>query len=127
MHSSKIRQQVMADMKLAGLSVSTQNRYLDVMDRFFRRAWVSPEQVTEQMVRDYLSGEIERGTAYGTFRPTRYGLEFLFQNTLGRDWDLFKKEWPFPSVSDCLGSSAMRSAGSCSPACGIRFIALVCA
>lgn len=101
MHSSPIRQQVITDMKVAGLSAATQESYLGIMDRFFRKAWLAPEQITEAMVRDYLNGEIARGVGHGSFKPTRFALQFLFENTLQRDWDLFKKEWPLPSGSVC--------------------------
>ena len=101
MNSIAIRQQVIADMKMAGHSARTQMNYLDIMDRFVRGVWLGPEQVTEKMLADYLNAQIERGVAYGTFKPIRHALQFLFQNTLRRDWDLFKKGSPLPSVSVC--------------------------
>ena len=104
MHSSEIRQQVITDMKMAGLSGGTQEVYLGIMDRFFRKAWLAPEQVTEAMVRDYLNGEIARGVGHSSFKPTRFALQFLFENTLQRDWDLFKKESLLPGDSVCPGS-----------------------
>ena len=122
MHSNEIRQQVIADMKMAGLSLSTQRVYLGIMDRFVRTTWAAPEQVSETMLRDHLRSEIERGVARGTFQPIRYALKFLFHNTLRRDWDLFKKESRFPSVSDCLMSFPTRNAASCSLASAIRSI-----
>lgn len=101
MNSSEIRQQVMADMKMAGLSAGTQRAYLYAMDRFFRRTWLAPDQVTEKILGHYLNEVIDRGAAPGTLRPTRFALEFLFRNTLRRDWELFKKESPLSSVSVC--------------------------
>lgn len=32
------------------------------------------------------------GSAKGTFKPARYGLQFLFQNPLGSEWALFKQK-----------------------------------
>lgn len=127
MYDNPIRQQVATDMKMAGLSPQTQGQYLNVIDRFFRRTWLAPEQVTEQVVRNYLNREIERGAAHGSLKPTRFALQFLFQNTLGRDWDLFKKESQLPGVSVCPASLPTRNAASCLVASGIRSIAPACA
>ena len=101
MNSGEIRQQVINDMKMAGLAVKTREQYLGMIERFFAKVWVAPEQVTEAMVRDYLNARIERGVTAGTLKPMRYALAFLFQETLGRDWGLFKKESPRRVGSVC--------------------------
>ena len=101
MHSYATRQQVIADMKMAGISLRTQQNYLGVIDRFFGKHWLTPEQVTEKMVNDYLNAQIERGICHGTLKPIRFALQFLFQNTLRRDWGLFKKESPRPDAIAC--------------------------
>lgn len=127
MSSSVIRQQVISDMKMAGLAAKTQEDYLGIIDRFFGNVWVAPEQVTEKMALDYLKAKIERGITPGTLRPMRCALEFFFQNTLGRDWDLFKKESPLPSGNACRKRSVMTSAAGCSPVSAGQSIALACA
>jgi len=127
MSSNVIRQQVISDMKLAGLAAKTQEDYLGMMDRFFGNVWVAPEQVTEKMVADYLKSKIQRGITPGTLRPMRYALQFVFQNTLGRDWDLFKKESGPPRSSVCRRHSVMRSAASCLPVFVNPSIAPACA
>lgn len=116
MSSSVIRQQVISDMKMAGLSAKTQEDYLGIIDRFFGRVWVAPEQVTEPMVMEYLKAKVQLGVTPGTLRPMRYALQFFFQNTLRRDWGLFKKESPLPNDNACLERSARSNAASCSPA-----------
>ena len=116
MSSSVIRQQVISDMKMAGLSAKTQEDYLGIIDRFFGRVWVAPEQVTEQMVMEYLKAKVQLGVTPGTLRPMRYALQFFFQNTLGHDWGLFKKESPLPNDNACLERSVRSNAASCSPA-----------
>jgi Phage integrase, N-terminal SAM-like domain len=127
MRSSVIRQQVITDMKMAGLAARTQEDYLAIIDRFFGKVWVAPEQVTEKMVMDYLTAKIRLGVTPGTLRPMRHALQFFFQNTLRRDWDLFKKGSPPPNSNACLEPSAMRSAVSCWPTSANPSIAPACA
>jgi hypothetical protein len=89
--SSTVRQQVIADMKVAGLAPTTQRVYLQAMERFIRATWVVPEQATEAQVEAHLRAQVERGISQGGFKQARHGLQFLFENTLRRDWGLFKK------------------------------------
>ena len=89
--SNTIREQFERDMQVAGLSAGTQKRYLSCVNGFLKTSWVSPSSVTEQEVQDFLIGLREAGVARETFRGYRYALQFLFVNTLGRDWALFKK------------------------------------
>lgn len=89
--SNKLKDRMVADMELAGLSRSTRETYLQVVDTFVRRTWVSPEAAGEKDLAEYLRSMQASGAAKGTFKSARYGLQFLFQNTLGRDWALFKK------------------------------------
>jgi len=97
--SSAVRQQVIADMKIAGLARKTQEAYLQAMERFIRGTWVAPEQATEEQVGAYLQALVERGMSGGGFKQVRFGLQFLFENTLRRDWGLFKKSAEHPSES----------------------------
>jgi len=89
--SIHIKEQFIRDMQVAGLAKSTQKTYLQYTSSFFRDCWVSAEDATEQNVQDYLISLRERDMAKETFRVNRYALEFLFSNTLQRDWPLFKK------------------------------------
>ena len=89
--SNEIRDQFVRDMQVAGLSSGTQTRYLSCVHGFLKATWVSPSSVTERDVQDFLIGLREAQVARETFRGHRYALQFLFANTLGRDWPLFKK------------------------------------
>lgn len=89
--SSNLRDRMATDMELAGLSENTRAKYLRVADDFIRRTWLSPSEAKEEDLAEYLRFLIDKGAAGGTFKTARYGLQFLFQNTLGRDWALFKK------------------------------------
>ena len=96
--SDSIKQQFIRDMQLAGLAHSTQQRYLDIIVRFVRRTGTRPQDATEAQVAEYLLGLINKGQCQGTIAPIRGALRFVFENTLGRQWGLFKKRSP-PSVA----------------------------
>lgn len=97
--SKELRQRMVADMQLAGLSSGTQATYLQCVDTFMRHTWLAPEQATEQDLAEYLRHLQQNGAARGTFKPARYGLQFVFQNTLGRKWPLFEKKSARPDKS----------------------------
>jgi hypothetical protein len=89
--SNTIKEQFVRDMQVAGLSAGTQARYLSCVNGFMKACWVSPDSATERQVQDFLIGLREAEAARETFRGYRYALQFLFVNTLDRDWALFKK------------------------------------
>jgi Phage integrase, N-terminal SAM-like domain len=89
--SKEIRDQFVRDMQVAGLAPGTQQRYVSSVNVFLRATWASPESTTERDVQDFLIAQRDLGVARETFRGYRYALQFLFGNTLGRDWPLFKK------------------------------------
>ena len=89
--SNTIRDQFVRDMQVAGLTAGTQARYLSCVNGFMKACWVSPASATERQVQDFLIGLREEKAARETFRGYRYALQFLFANSLGRDWALFKK------------------------------------
>jgi hypothetical protein len=92
--SSSVKQQVIEDMKMAGLAPLTQKLYLNIIVRFVNRTRIRPQDATEAEVADYLRQQVERGLCQSSIRPLRYALQFIFLNTLGRQWNLFKKESP---------------------------------
>jgi len=89
--SNEIRDQFVRDMQVAGLSSGTQRRYLSSVNVFLRSTWASPASATERDVQCFLIAQRDLGVARETFRGYRYALQFLFVNTLGRGWPLFKK------------------------------------
>jgi len=107
-----VKQQVIRDLQMAGLAVGTQRTYLDIIVRFVRRTRTRPQDATEAQVAEYLRGLIQSGLCQGTIRPIRSALQFLFQNTLGRTWGLFKKESPRRIASVCRWPLMMRSAAA---------------
>lgn len=87
-----LRQRMIQDMELAGLQPRTRETYVkSVRDlaAFYHR---SPDQMTEEEVRNYFLDLKGKGVARGTFKTSHYGIRFLFCQTLGRDWLLFGKK-----------------------------------
>jgi hypothetical protein len=84
--------QFLTDMELASMGAVSRKRYLYVVEHLIRHYWCSPAELTEQQVYDYLLEYHRQGPAKGTFKLTHFGLRFFFRETLGRDWELFKKK-----------------------------------
>ena len=89
---SPLRQRMIEDMTLAGLSPTTQAIYIKAVRGLAAHYHRSPENLSEEEVRSYLLGMRERGAARGTFKVSHYGIQFLYRNTLGCDWALFSKK-----------------------------------
>jgi hypothetical protein len=125
------RAQMIEAMILAGLSAGTREEYVRAVRRlaaYYRR---SPDQLNEEEVRQYLLDLRKRGVARGTFQIVRYGLQFFFCRTLGRDWGLFggKKgsvrrsrsgyliHYRMSKFDICWVQSVTRSTGRALPSC----------
>jgi hypothetical protein len=89
--SNPLMAQFVRDMQVAGHGEGTQATYLGAVQQFIQATWTSPREATEVQLQSYLVGLRARDVAGETFRVQRFALQFLFQNTLGRDWALFKK------------------------------------
>jgi len=119
--SNSVKQQLIEDLQMAGLAPATQKLYLALIVRFVNRTRIRPQDATEAQVAEYLRGLIRQGQCQGTIRPVRSALQFVFQNTLGRQWGLFKKGSPRRVASVCprppatpsAVASSRRSAGPC--------------
>jgi len=125
---SPLRRRMIDDMVLAGLSRRTQESYLYGVRALAARYNRSPDQLSEEQVRSYLLEMKDRGAARGTFKTSYYGIQFLYKNTLGRDFDLFGKKrfespsrsayprhLPTPMPGICLARSVTRSIGAAFP------------
>jgi hypothetical protein len=81
------------DMRLAGLVEGTRREYLRAVRQLTAYHMVSPDQLSERKVEDYiLYVRDDLGAARGTFAPIWAGLKFFYVNTLGYDWPLFTKK-----------------------------------
>jgi site-specific recombinase XerD len=75
------------DMTLAGLSDNTKRLYTDAVRGLAKHYMRSPDQLSEEDIRDYLLyiKDVKR-LAEGTLRIYYYGIKFFCINTLGRQW-----------------------------------------
>jgi hypothetical protein len=89
---SALRVRMIEDMRLAGLATGTQANYVHAVRALAAHYRRAPDQLSEEEVRAYLLGLRERGVARGTFKTHHYGIQFLYRQTLDRDWPLFFKK-----------------------------------
>jgi site-specific recombinase XerD len=88
---TKLRQRMMADMKLHGLAPGTQKVYLNAVGHLAGHYHRSPDQLSEQQLRDYFTYLVEEKRVPGsTLRTEIFGVKFLFDKTLGRPWPTLK-------------------------------------
>lgn len=111
---TELRRRMIEDLKLAGVSQSTQEAYVRSVRQLAEHFRLSPDRITEPQLRDYLIHLRDvRGFAKGTFQQHFFGIKFFFVNTLGYDWPLLtKKKSASPSASVCPTSEAMRTAAA---------------
>ena len=111
---SELRNRMARDLHLAGLVEGTQREYLRAVRQLTAFYMVSPDQLSEREVEDYLLYvRDELGVAKGTFAPIFAGLKFFYLNTLGSDWPLFtKKKSASHAGNGCLTCAATRTAAA---------------
>ena len=90
---SELRNRMITDLRLAGLSDGTQQRYLHAVRQLAAYYMIAPDRLSERQVQDYLLYvRDDLGVAKGTFAPMFFGLKFFYLNTVGYDWPLFTKK-----------------------------------
>jgi hypothetical protein len=80
------------ELSMFGLAPRSQLTYLAAVDRLASRSWKSVEQLSEDEIRRYILNLRDNGAAQGTFKTNWFGLQFLYEHVLGREWDLFQKD-----------------------------------
>jgi len=84
---TELRQRMIEDMKLNGLSEGTQRTYLDAIKSLAKHYRISPELLDEQDIRSYFVYlEKEKCLASSTIRLHVYAVKFLYCKTLHRNW-----------------------------------------
>jgi len=84
---TELRRRMMADMKLHGLAPGTQKVYLKSVEHLARHYHRSPDQLSEQDLRDYFTDLVEKKhVPSSTLRTEIFGVKFLFDKTLQRPW-----------------------------------------
>jgi integrase/recombinase XerD len=82
-----LRQQMIEDMQLNGLSASTQQHYADAVKQLAQHFHRSPDQLREEDLRQYfLYLTNEKKVSRSTTTIALCGVKFLFEKTLRRQW-----------------------------------------
>jgi site-specific recombinase XerD len=82
-----IRQRMIGDMKLRGLTPSTQATYLEAVQVLARHCNSRLDEITQGQVRDFLLYQIDsKGYAKSTYKVYLSAIKFLYLNTLDRQW-----------------------------------------
>ena len=90
---SPLRQRMIRDMELAGLSLNTQQCYLRAVAALQRHTGTRPDRLAEEQVYQYVLWLRDtKGVPKGTFYPHWYGIRFFYYRTLGVDWPLFTRK-----------------------------------
>ena len=81
-----LREQMVADLQLRGLTPKTQRIYLREVSNYAKYFGKSPEELGEKELREYLLYFLnERKLSTGTYRFYYQGLKFLYKHTLKRE------------------------------------------
>jgi hypothetical protein len=115
---ASLRERMIEDMELAGLSPRTRQAHTQAVKRLAMHYRRRPDRLDEEAVRAFLIGAIKAGMARGTFKRVHFGLKFFYTTTLGRDWPLFSKKTASAcrSRSVCPRPSPTTRFAGCSPA-----------
>jgi len=115
---SKLRDQMIQDLQLKGATQQTQNIYLREVGNFAKYFSKSPDEVTEDEIKEYLLHlKKDRNLADGTFRFYAAGIKFLYRTTLKREWmvdkiKFGKRKKKLPVVLDLAEVEALFSVTS---------------
>ena len=84
-----LRQKMMEDMQLRGLSARTQDSYVRVVRQLAEYYGKPPDQVTEAELRQYfLYLKNDKQVSRSTCTQVLCGLKFFYQQTLQREWTI---------------------------------------
>jgi integrase/recombinase XerD len=87
MKMKNIRQRMIEDMKLRGLTPSTQATYLEAVKVLARHYNRRLDEIMQEQVRDFLLYLIDsKGYAKSTYKVYLYAIKFLYEKTLDRQW-----------------------------------------
>jgi site-specific recombinase XerD len=108
---STLRQKMIQDLQLAGLSDGTQDRYVRLVRQLADHYHTPPDQLTEQQLREYfLYLKNEKRYAAGTLRGVYAALKFFYTKTAPREWSTLGnlKIPPQKSLPDVLSVQEVR-------------------
>lgn len=94
---TRLRQRMLEDMQLRGLSARTQGGYVAAVRQLAEHYHRSPDQITEEDLRQYfLYLAHEKKVARPTATIALCGIRFFFEHTLQRDWTTLRFVRPAP-------------------------------
>lgn len=132
---TQLRQRMVEDMQLRGLSDRTQETYLRTVRQLAEHYSRSPDQISEEELRQYfLYLENEKQVSPSAFRQALCGIKFFYEHTLKREWSIFElvrpqREEKLPvvfsvaevhRVLECLHHPLYRACLSTIYSCGLR-------
>ena len=86
-----LRQRMIEDMQLRGLSERTQETYLRTVRQLAEHYGRSPDQISEEELRQYfLFLENDKQVSGSTFSQALCGIKFFYEHTLKREWAIFE-------------------------------------
>ena len=86
-----LRQRMIEDMQLRGLSPATQRAYLQAVQSFAQHFGISPDQVTEEQLRQYfLYLRNDKRVSRSTSTIALCAIKFLVEHTLHRSWPVLE-------------------------------------
>jgi integrase/recombinase XerD len=92
---STLREQLLADLQLKGLTPKTQKIYLREVSNYAKYFGKSPEELGEKEVKKYLVHLLEdRKLSTGTYKNYVAGIKFLYRTTLNREEVVEKIKYP---------------------------------
>ena len=100
---SELRQQMIRAMELENLSDNTQRRYLDAVTGLAKHYRQSPDQLTKEMIEDYLLYlKNDKGSAPNSCASTLSGLRFFYKHVteqnISIEYSLARKVQNLPTV-----------------------------
>jgi len=134
---SALRQKMMEDMQLRGLSERTQETYLRVVRQLAAHYGRSPDQLSQEELRQYfLYLKNERHLSRSSCTQVLSALKFLYEQTLRRKWPILEFVRPAPEhklpvilsveevrqVLGCLRHEHYRVCLSTIYGCGLRLL-----
>jgi site-specific recombinase XerD len=85
--TSALRQRMLQDLQLAGLSERTQEAYLRAVRKLAAHYRQAPDQLTEAQVRDYfLYLKNDKKFSPSALKIAHSGIKFFYSHTVVRDW-----------------------------------------
>ncbi len=83
---SELREKMVEDMKLSGITTPTQRKYLREVSNLANYFGKSPADISKEEVKEYLVHLLEdRGIEVGTYRNYVAGIKFLYKTTLEKE------------------------------------------